>query len=87
MLDWRHIKHAPRDGTEFLAYDVLTKKFDVCNMQVMQVKGKEHWYASPVQYDGEYGPFTGQFGYDSKGIMLFALLAPLDLLSLISADD
>lgn len=75
MLDWSHIKSAPRDGSEFLAYDVLTKKFDVC---VMVQYGKE-WQAQPVQSDGEYGPSTGEFGYESRGIMLWAPLEPIDL--------
>ena len=52
------IGSVPRDGTEFLAYDPVAKKFDVCV-----------WWSDPAilagihptQSDGEYGPFEDDF--------------------------
>lgn len=56
MADWLDISTAPRDGTEFLGYDVRTKKMDVC------------WFfdgeIQPVQSDGYYGPDEMDFGFD-----------------------
>jgi hypothetical protein len=59
---WRPISTAPKDETEFLAYDALTKKQDVC---VWSDVWKE---VVPVQSDGEHGPLPGEFGYDPRGI-------------------
>jgi hypothetical protein len=57
---WFAIETAPRDGTEFLAYDETTGKMDVCVMEFFLGE----WRADAVQSDGEYGPFPGDFGGD-----------------------
>lgn len=63
MTDWQPIETAPRDGTEFLAFDSTTGKMDVCTMESYP----SEWYAVPVQYDSEYGPLNGEFYGDIVG--------------------
>jgi hypothetical protein len=61
MMEWQPIKTAPRDGTEFLAYDSKAKKFDVCLMRNISTK-HPLWICQQVQIDGSYGPDGGEFG-------------------------
>jgi hypothetical protein len=61
---WQPIATAPTDGTEFLAYDSVAKKFDVC---VMTSFGR-NWYCDSVQSDGEMGPAKDEFGYREENI-------------------
>jgi len=68
-MNWQPIETAPKDGTEFLAYDSATKKFDVCIMENWRVgPGQSQWICSAVQIDGENGPLSSEFGYDDKAI-------------------
>lgn len=62
---WRSIESAPKDGSEFLAYDRVAKKFDACTM--IKFSG-DSWGCRQTQYDGEYGPFEWDFGYDWRNI-------------------
>lgn len=62
---WQPIKTAPRDDTEFLAYDSVARKFDVCEM-VQHVSGR--WECRAVQFDREYGALSYEFGEDSRNI-------------------
>lgn len=57
VSEWKTIDSAPRDGSEFLAYDPVAKKFDVCHM-VPWVTG---YACDAVQADGEYGPMEDEF--------------------------
>lgn len=60
-MTWQPIETAPRDKSEFLAYDPISKTFDVCTMQDWSnVKGP-WWVCYPVQSDGECGPFEDEF--------------------------
>jgi hypothetical protein len=64
---WQPIATAPTDGTEFLAYDSVARKCDVCVM--VQFGGpKGRWWCDPVQSDGEMGPSTDEFGYGAENI-------------------
>jgi len=47
------IDTCPKDGSEFLAYDPVARKFDVCLW-----RGNE---PRATQYDHEYGPLSDQF--------------------------
>jgi hypothetical protein len=60
MTDWQPIETAPEDETEFLAYDVRTKKFDVCEVYRGDVVS--------TQFDGEQGPDEHEFGYYREDI-------------------
>lgn len=60
MTGWQPIDTAPKDGSEFLAYDSRTRKMDVAQMRDW-VRGGAICYA--VQRDGEYGPDTDEFGH------------------------
>lgn len=57
MSEWKSIESAPKDGTEFLAYDKATGKMDVCVM----VEFVGTWRAESTQSDGEWGAFAGEF--------------------------
>lgn len=57
---WRPIETAPKDGTEFLAYDSHAKKQDVCNWVQFGAQRGEVW---ATQSDSEYGPGKDEFGY------------------------
>jgi len=61
---WRTIESAPKDGSEFLAYDRRAKKFDVC---VIRDRFGD-LVCEAVQYDSIYGPDVDEFGYDSVNI-------------------
>lgn len=56
--EWRTIDSAPKDGSEFLAYDATTGKQDVCYIR------RENGWVEAVQCDGEYGPHDGEFAGD-----------------------
>lgn len=60
MADWQPIETAPEDETEFLAYDVRTKKFDVCEVY----RGD----TISTQSDRERGPDEHEFGYYREDI-------------------
>jgi hypothetical protein len=60
MNDWQPIETAPKDETEFLAYDVRTKKFDVCEVYRGNIIS--------TQSDCERGPDEHEFGYYLKDI-------------------
>lgn len=59
MDKWRKIDTAPVDGTEFLAYDPVAKKFDVCAALASP------WHhdnrIESTQLDGEFGPGEWEF--------------------------
>lgn len=63
-MKWHPIETAPRDGSEFLAYDPVVKLFDVCTMQSMTAHGVVHWTCYPTQYDGEWGSTSDEFNGD-----------------------
>lgn len=67
MSDWQPIETAPKDGTEFLAFDSRTRKMDVCEMSNI-ITREPLWVCRPVQMDGEYGPDNSDFGYEWKDI-------------------
>lgn len=52
------IETAPRDGSEFLAYDPVARKFDVC-MWRNEPSGMIG--AHPTQIDSEWGPCADEF--------------------------
>lgn len=64
MSEWQPIGTAPKDGTEFLAYDASTNKMDVAVMSDWFDLG---WVCRPVQSDCELGPSDDEFGYDLRG--------------------
>lgn len=69
MNGWRPIDSAPKDGTEFLAYDSAARKQDVCIFKNLRAPSFEPlWICQPVQVDGAYGPLNDEFGYDWKHI-------------------
>jgi len=55
MNEWMPIETAPKDGTEFLAYDSVAKKCDVA------VWGEIWQDFDAVQSDGEYSPAEDEF--------------------------
>ena len=55
MADGQPIDSAPKDGSEFLAYDPVAKKFDVCTYE----KRWNRFYQT--QMDGESGPGEDDF--------------------------
>ena len=58
-MDWLPIKTAPRDGSQFLAYDSVADEFDVCVMS-----DRMGWRCSSCQSDGEYGQSSDEFNDD-----------------------
>jgi hypothetical protein len=64
---WQPIDTAPKDGSEFLAYDTRTRKMDVCYSYVFNANS-QLWFVRAVQSDSEYGPDPEDFGYDSDDI-------------------
>ena len=58
-MNWQPIDTAPTDGSEFLAYDPVAKKFDVCVMHESVVG--LGWVCHATQSDGEYGPYEDEF--------------------------
>jgi hypothetical protein len=70
-MEWQPIETAPKDGTEFLAYDKRTKKMDVCHWI-----GRPMNWPSQVQMDGEYGPYEDQFGHSWRDISHWMPLPP-----------
>lgn len=63
-MTWQPINTAPRDKSEFLAYDPVAKKYDVCTMEDWSNMRGEWWVCYPTQSDGEYGPCDDDFKYD-----------------------
>ncbi len=59
MSEWQPIETAPRDGGEFLAYDPVSRKFDVCRM-----KDWCGWTCVPTQLDNYEGAEDGCFEGD-----------------------
>jgi hypothetical protein len=53
----RPIKSCPKDGSEFLAYDPIADKFDVC----LWFTGFGISCLCSTQSDGEWGPFDDDF--------------------------
>jgi hypothetical protein len=62
-MEWQPIEAAPKDGSEFLAYDSRTKKMDVC----VWIGSPLDW-PSQVQQDGEMGPLKDEFGHSWRDI-------------------
>lgn len=55
MTEWKTIDSAPRDQSEFLAYDPVSGCMDVCSSSADGI-----WIGS-TQFDGEYGPCDEEF--------------------------
>ena len=55
------IDTAPRDGTEFLAYDPVAKKFDVCHYLTWTNFFEPMQIRQSTQFDAEYGPLEDEF--------------------------
>ena len=62
MSNGRPIETAPKDGSEFLAYDPVARKFDVCEWYKFGKGG--HGRVYQTQEDGEYGPREDDFQAD-----------------------
>ena len=58
-MTWQPIETAPKDGAEFLAYDPVSNRADVCEWNEMLGCV---WQS---QADGEFGPDEGEFRGDS----------------------
>ena len=65
--EWQPIETAPKDDSEFLAYDSRTGKMDVCRMENIST-AEPLWVCRPTQWDGENGPYSNEFGYKSEDI-------------------
>lgn len=65
MSDWQLIGTAPKDESEFLAYDSVSKKQDVAQWHEW---GAGRGYFRAVQSDSEYGPYEDEFGHKSENI-------------------
>jgi len=76
MSEWQPIETAPRDGSEFLAYDSRTKRQDVCHMRNFSLSDVKNWVCQPSQFDGEYGPDNNDFGYEWGDITHWMPLPP-----------
>lgn len=67
MSEWQPIETAPRDGTEFLAYDPVVNKYDVCYASDNRWYGPRDDDDLPYfihQVDGDYGSCDDYFNGD-----------------------
>lgn len=58
---WMPIESAPTDGTEFLAYDPVAKKYDVCTAEILPPYYRVRFSVNVTQCDGTYGPSRDDF--------------------------
>lgn len=68
MSAWLPIESCPKDLSEFLAFDVRTRTFDVCYWSNI------HRVVHAAQRDGQLGPDESQFGYNSDDIQFWMRL-------------
>jgi len=64
MMEWQPIETAPKDGSEFLAYDSNSEKCDVCHCILLGGYPR----LVQVQFDAELGPLEDEFGYRTENI-------------------
>lgn len=57
---WKTIDTAPKDGTQFLAYDIVAQKMAVCRIDEYGI-----W---TVPFDSEFCPLNSEFGYSRENI-------------------
>ena len=58
-MQWHPIETCPKDGREFLAYDPVAKKFDVCVW--WEPGGLCTGGLRSTQFDGEWGSLEDEF--------------------------
>lgn len=63
---WEHVGGCPKDGTEFVAYDPVADKIDVCTASYKTLKLRDGTIKNYVdievtQRDGEWGPSDSDF--------------------------
>lgn len=68
MSVWLPIESCPKDGSDFLAFDVRTRTFDVCSWSYISKR------PGPTQFDGQMGPEEDEFGYNAADIQFWMLL-------------